>query len=260
MKIAIVGYGFVGKAVFNALKPYHEVVIVDPQYTSAELKHHPDADGIIVCVPTPSLEDGSCDSSAIANVLDQVLYDNTPVLIKSTVTPAVTEAFNDIYPSLTITYSPEFLRAKTANQDFLDQTHVIFGGVDPDGFWQEVFTPALTKCKLYFHCSPTEAALVKYASNAFLATKVAFFNQLYDLSSASNANYDVVRQLVAQDLRIGSSHTLVPGLDGERGFGGACFPKDTAALLRYADGIGADLSILDSAVKYNKTVKNSVDI
>ena len=260
MKIIIVGYGFVGKAVFNALKPHHEVVIVDPQYTSGQITHHPDADGIIVCVPTPSLENGGCDCSAIADVLDQVLYDNTPVLIKSTVTPAVTEALNEIYPNLTITYSPEFLRAKTANQDFLDQAHVIFGGVDPDGFWQEVFTPALTKCKLYFHCSPSEAALVKHATNAFLSTKVAFFNQLYDLSAAANSSYDVVRQLVAQDPRIGSTHTLVPGLDGERGFGGACFPKDTEALLHYANSTGTNLSILESAVNYNKTVRNSVDI
>jgi len=260
MKIIIVGYGFVGKAVFNALKTKYNVVIVDPQYTTNEIKHHPDADGIIVCVPTPSLDNGGCDSSAVANVLDQVLNDNTPILIKSTVTPVVTEALNEIYSNLTITYSPEFLRAKTANQDFLDQTHVVFGGVDPDGFWQDVFTPVLTNCKLYFHCSPTEAALIKYSRNAFLATKVSFFNQLFDLCNASGADFDVVRQLVAQDTRIGAGHSLVPGLDGERGFGGACFPKDTAALLHYANSKGINLSVIDSAVNYNKTVRNSIDI
>ena len=61
-----------------------------------------------------------------------------------------TEALNEIYSNLTITYSPEFLRSNTAEQDFLNQTYMIFGGVDPDGFWQEVFTPILEKCKLYF--------------------------------------------------------------------------------------------------------------
>lgn len=259
MKILIVGYGFVGKAVANALKTKYNVVIVDPQYTTTEMQHHPDADGIIICVPTPSLEDGGCDSSIIANVLDQVLHNNTPILIKSTVTPAVTEALNEIYPNLSITYSPEFLRAKTSDQDFIDQTHMILGGVDPDGFWQEVFTPVLTKCKLYFHCSPTEAALVKQATNSFLATKVAFFNQLYDLCKASGADFDAVRQLVAEDKRIGKSHTLVPGLDGERGFGGACFPKDTAALVHYAKSKDSNLSIVESAINYNRTVRNSVD-
>lgn len=260
MKILIVGYGFVGKAVFNAIKTSHNAVIIDPQYTTTEIQHHPDADGIIICVPTPSLADGSCDSSAVASVLDQVLFDNTKILIKSTVTPAVTESFNSLYPDKLITYSPEFLRAKTANQDFLDQTHMILGGVDPDGFWQEVFTPVLPKCKMYFHCSPTEAALVKYARNAYLATKVAFFNELYDLSAAAYADFDVVRQLTTQDSRIGNSHTMVPGLDGERGFGGACFPKDTAALLQFANGVGVKLNILDSAVEYNKTARKNLDI
>ena len=260
MKIIIVGYGFVGKAVFNALKTKYNVVIVDPQYTTTELKHHPDADGIIICVPTPSLDNGGCDSSIIANVLDQVLHDNTPILIKSTVTPAVTEALNEIYPSLTITYSPEFLRAKTADADFLNQNYVIFGGVDPDGFWQEVFTPVLKNCNLYFHCSPTEASLVKQATNSFLATKVSFFNQLFDLCNTSDADFSVVRQLVTQDTRIGAGHSLVPGLDGDRGFGGACFPKDTAALLHYANSKDINLSIIESAVNYNKTVRKNLDI
>ncbi len=259
MKIIIVGFGFVGKAVFNALKSKYNVVIVDPQYTTTELKHHPDADGIIVCVPTPSLENGGCDASIIANVLDNVLYDNTPVLIKSTVTPAVTETLNEIYPSLTITYSPEFLRAKTADEDFLNQTRMVLGGIDPDGFWQDVFTPILKNCKIYFHCSPTEAALIKYASNSFLATKVSFFNQLYDLCNVSGANFDTVRQIVASDTRIGPSHTLVPGIDDHRGFGGACFPKDTAALMHYANSQGIDFSILDSAIQYNKNIRKDID-
>lgn len=258
MKIIIVGYGFVGKAVFNTLKTKHNVVIVDPQYTTTEIKHHSDADGIIICVPTPGLENGGCDSSNIANVLD-VCPAGIPVLIKSTVTPVVTETMETIYPDVSITYSPEFLRAKTADQDFADQTHMVIGGIDPDGFWQEVFTPVLSKCKIYFHCSPTEAALVKYSINSFLALKVAFFNQLYDLCNASTANFDVVRQIVAQDTRIGTSHTLVPGIDSNRGFGGACFPKDTAALIHYANSVGINLDILNSAVEYNKTVRKDVD-
>lgn len=259
MKILIVGYGFVGKAVANTLKSKYNVVIIDPLYTTNEIQHHVDADGIIICVPTPSLESGGCDASNIANVLDQILYDNIPILIKSTVTPEVTEALNEIYPNLTITYSPEFLRANTADHDFENQTHVIFGGVDPDGFWQDVFTPVLPHCKLYFHCSPIESALVKQSANAFLATKVSFFNQLFDLCTVSDANFDTVRQLLAQDPRIGKSHTLVPGLNGERGFGGACFPKDTKALIHYANSKDVDLSILKSAVLYNKTVRKSVD-
>ena len=258
MKIIIVGYGFVGKAVFNALKTKHEVVIVDPQYTTTEISHHPDAAGVIVCVPTPSLENGGCDASEIANVLD-LCPAGMPVLIKSTVTPAVAEAMDEIYPYLRITYSPELLRAATANEDFLNQTYMILGGVDPDAFWQTLFKTVLDKCKIYFCCSPIEASVVKYATNSFLATKVAFFNNLYDLCKASHADYDVVRQLVTQDNRIGGSHTLVPGLDGERGFGGACFPKDTAAFVHYATSIGTKLDVLEEVINSNKTVRKSLD-
>lgn len=258
MKILIVGYGFVGKAVFNALKTQHDVVIVDPQYTTTEIKHHPDADGIIICVPTPALENGACNGNLIAEVLD-IVPKHIPVLIKSTVTPAVIEAFETIYTDLTITYSPEFLRAATANQDFLNQKYMVMGGIDPDAFWQTVFTPVLPNCKIYFNCSAAEASIIKYASNAFLATKVAFFNNLFDLCNSANADYSVVRQVLVQDARIGISHTLVPGLDGDRGFGGACFPKDTSAMLHYANSVGIQLDILKSAIEYNKTVRKSID-
>jgi UDP-glucose 6-dehydrogenase len=106
----------VGKAVANALKDKHEVVIVDPQYTTDEIKQHHDADGLIVCVNTPTGENGIIAEN-IANVLDQTPI-FMPVLIKSTVTPAVVDTFNEVYPDHSIVYSPEFLRANTANQDF----------------------------------------------------------------------------------------------------------------------------------------------
>jgi UDP-glucose 6-dehydrogenase len=72
MKIIIAGYGFVGKAVFNALKTQHELVIVDPNYTTNEIKYHHDADGLIICVPTPTTEDGVCDASIIAEVIPNI--------------------------------------------------------------------------------------------------------------------------------------------------------------------------------------------
>lgn len=259
MKIIIAGYGFVGKAVANALKAEHEVVIVDPQYTTNEVQHHPDADGIIICVPTPSLENGGCDYSIIAKVLDTVPI-FMPILIKSTVTPAVVNAFAEVYNEHSLTYSPEFLRANTADNDFINQSFVVIGGEDPEFFWQDLFSTVLDKCKIYFKCSDIEASMVKYAVNSFLATKVAFFNNLYDLCQANGADYSIVRQLVTQDTRIGSSHTLVPGVNGERGFGGHCFPKDTEALLHYAKSIEVELDVLKSAVESNKTARKSLDI
>jgi len=153
MKIIIVGYGFVGKAVANAFKDKHEIVIQDPQYTDYKLMDHLDADGIIICVPTPTTDRGICDASIIADILDSVpIY--MPVLIKSTVTPAIVQGFDEIYPNHSICYSPEFLRAKTANEDFLNQKYVVIGGEDPEYFWQELFQSSLPNCKMILNCTP----------------------------------------------------------------------------------------------------------
>lgn len=255
MKIIIAGYGFVGKAVANALQSQHEVVVQDPKYTEYKMIDHHDADGIIICVGTPELPAGGCDCKDIANVLDEVPI-FMPVLIKSSVTPDVIEALDEIYPDHCITYSPEFLRANTSNQDFIDQKYMVIGGEDPECFWQDLFTSVLPRCKLFFNCSPIEASMIKYSINSYLSTKVAFFNSIFDMCKKNGADYDIVRQIVTQDPRIGTSHTLVPGPDGERGFGGHCFPKDTKAFIKYAKNLNTPLEILEAVVNYNGKIRN----
>ncbi len=255
MKIIIVGYGFVGKAVANAFKDKHEIVIQDPQYTDYKLMDHLDADGIIICVPTPTTDRGICDASIIADILDSVpIY--MPVLIKSTVTPAIVQGFDEIYPNHSICYSPEFLRAKTANEDFLNQKYVVIGGEDPEYFWQELFQSSLPNCKMILNCTPDEACLVKYATNSFLALKTGFFNQIYDICNKTGLDFEAVRHIISQDKRIGPDHTMVPGPDGYRGWGGHCFPKDTEAFIQWTNTIGAPSSLVESAVEYNKQVRN----
>jgi len=254
MNIIIAGYGFVGKAVANAIKAHHNLHIVDPQYSTAEVQHFPRSEGIIICVDTPSKSNGECDDSKIRNVIEQTpIY--LPILIKSTVLPDQLVQIEKDFPKHNICYSPEFLRDATANKDFLEQKYMVIGGEDPESFWQVLFQKALPNCKLIFKCTNTEASTIKYTANAFLSTKVAFFNQIYDLCEANGSNYDLVRQILTHDIRIGNSHTLVPGIDGRRGFGGKCFPKDTKAFRKYAYGLNKPITILDSAMDYNETVR-----
>ena len=104
---------------------------------------------------------------------------------------------------------------------------------------------------LVAHCSIEEASLAKYTINSFLATKVSFMNEIYQLAQAIGADYNHVAKMVSLDKRIGNSHLQVPGPDGSFGFGGMCFPKDTSALLKYADEAGVSLNVLDAAVKKN---------
>jgi UDPglucose 6-dehydrogenase len=256
MKIIIVGYGFVGKAVANALKNKHEIIVVDPKHTTEQIKDHPDADGVIVCVPTPTTEKGICDASILATVMDQMPI-FLPVLIKSTVTPAIIEGFETVYSEHSICYSPEFLRARSADKDFLNQKYVVIGGEDPEYFWQELFQTSLPNCQLVLNCTAKEASLIKYATNSFLALKTSYFNQINDICNNTGMDFDIVRHILSQDQRIGSDHTMVPGPDGERGWGGHCFPKDTTAFIQWSNTIGSPITLVEETVKYNHQIRKN---
>ena len=253
MKIIIAGYGYVGKAVASSLKETI-IHIVDPKYTTGRIEHYPDADGIVICVGTPMDKIGDCDISQIRAVLDQTPT-TLPVLIKSTVSPDYLNKLVQEYPNHNICYSPEFLTTANANQDFANQTYMVIGGTDPNEFWSNLFKASLKNLNTIVHCTLTEASMLKYTTNSYLATKLSFFNQIYDMCNANGADYDSVVNMLKMDERIGHSHMQVPGSDGFRGFGGACFPKDTNAFVFYSDRVGTMLPILESAIKYNKKIR-----
>ena len=255
-EIIIAGYGFVGKAVGEAIKNTVALHIVDPKLNDSKITDFKFADGVVICVGTPSDAIGDCDTSQIISVMDTVPV-HVPVLIKCTVPPDYLEKILKKYEHHSICYSPEFLRAATAIKDFAEQKYMVIGGDDPEGFWQTLFQTALPNCNIYFNTSITEASMIKYATNCFLSVKVSFFNQLYDICQQNGADFDLVRQVLLHDTRIGNSHSLVPGPDGSRGFGGACFPKDTLAYMHYSDRMNQSHTLVESAIKYNKKVRKN---
>jgi UDPglucose 6-dehydrogenase len=101
------------------------------------------------------------------------------------------------------------------------------------------------------------ASLLKYTINSWLATKVTFFNELRELYDASNTKvpWESFTDMLSRDPRMGNTHMRVPGPDGELGFGGHCFPKDTRALIYYAEQMGVDLEILQKAVDKNNKIR-----
>ena len=243
MKIGIAGYGYVGQAHEAALKDYHEILIRDPALGHyADLQH---ADAIIICVSTPANDDGSCDYSNVYDIVSN--SPPVPILIKSTI--SLEGWRKDLAPmNKQITFSPEFLTAANANEDFEKQNKMLFGGGNSE-FWNDVFI----LCKMFtpVYATVEELIMTKYLRNSFLATKVAFFNEVSDLCKIANISYNSVKDLVGMDERITPSHMQVPGPDGELGFGGACFPKDTEALLYSAHVVGVSMPILHAAVKSN---------
>ena len=245
MKITVFGYGFVGKAHEMVLSGKHDVTVVDPAFNDNTIGK-PDA--VIVAVSTPQGTEGHCDMDNVRDVLRQC-KPNVAILIKSTISIEGWRFIRDRFSNLNITFSPEFLRAATALQDFENATTFYFGGDSPN-FWANMFWQEGRKM---YSREPEELIAMKYTVNSFLATKVTFFNQLFDFCAATGIEYKNVKELVSHDPRIGDSHMDVTD---ERGFGGHCFPKDTSALLETSKRYNCNMSLLQEAVDYNKVVRN----
>ena len=241
MKILIAGYGFVGKAHYEVLKFKHDVVINDPAlgYTNS----YDDADAVIVCVATPPRQDGGCHMDNVFNVIEAA--PDVPILIKSTISVEGWQMLADAFPNKQISFSPEFLRAASAIEDMQNMDLMLIGG-ESCSFWREVFGVNVEVAE------PEELILAKYARNSFLALKVAFFNQMYDLCNALDVEYSAVAHYTTIDSRIGDSHSFI---SKERGFGGHCFPKDTSALVKSGQRENVDLSILREAIEYNNRIR-----
>jgi nucleotide sugar dehydrogenase len=262
MKLGIIGKGFVGSAVSNGFNDDVEQFVVDPLHSNNSIEGLVEFDPIItfVCVPTPVSEDGSCDVSIARSVLQELneLQYKGVVVIKSTIVPDYLHEFKKAY-ALRIVYNPEFLTEANANQDFINPKMQVLGGRWKDCEVVEKAYLRNSKVKVVptFKTDLTTASLLKYTINSFLATKVMFFNDLYKLhqSSSSMASWEQFIDMLTRDPRMGDSHMQVPGPDGKFGFGGHCFPKDTEAMLKYANDKNIKLNILKKAVETNNKLR-----
>lgn len=259
-KIGIIGLGFVGSAIQNAFEVNFdaELIIRDPaKGHNATWSELAECVGIFVCVPTPSKDNGGCDIGILEDVLEDLYHVNYNgvIISKCTAPPDAYTIMNNQY--LNLVHAPEFLTAANAQYDYYHGKFAIIGG--RLGVYvreaERIIKFSQPHLEQVIHCSIAEASLAKYTINSFLATKVAFMNELYNLSKETNCDYNKVASAVMLDKRIGSSHMQVPGPDGQFGFGGACFPKDTSALLSYADKLGVSLNVLDAAVKKNTLLR-----
>lgn len=257
INVGIVGLGFVGKAVAHGFRN-NNLFIADPVIgTSTKDLLDKKLDVVFICVSTPMGANGEID---VSNV-DQVLFDlskmSTLLVLKSTVTPKHVEFFSKKYYNFV--YNPEFLTERNAFWDFENPISNVYGG-------ERIYTDALEVIYLNcstcapantFHMTAVEASFVKYAMNSYLASKVVFFNQLHDLVDSSGYSFNKIREAVANDPRIGDSHTYVPGFDGRRGCGSACFSKDVPAFIRYSQEQGKELTVLKETWNANCDYRNS---
>ena len=177
------------------------------------------------------------------------------VVIRSTVPPGTADRLNCFF-------MPEFLTEKNYINDFKNNKLWIFG-LKNNNQDKEFKLKIKELFKLSKSCGKIEsekcifvnnkeAEMIKLFRNTFLATKVSFCNEIYDYCQSENINYDNMIKIACDDDRIGSSHSMVPGHDGKRGFGGTCFPKDINNLLNLMNKNNVKSFILESVIKRNQ--------
>lgn len=236
--IGIIGIGFVGDALLASFEKKGIKVIPYDKYKGiGTFEETLQSDAIFLALPTLYKDElESYDKSAIheiSKMLQQAQYDKL-VIIKSTVEPGTTESLSKLY-NLKYVHNPEFLTARTAREDFENQTHIVLGRathvLDTDlqpliDFYSWYYPKAVIS-----NCLATESESMKIMVNTFYAVKVQIFNEFYLYCKEKGIAYDTVKDLMLMNGWINPMHTAVPGPDGLLSYGGACFPKDSSALL-----------------------------
>ena len=254
IKMGIVGLGFVGKAVEHYFKSekklFLDIYRYDIYKKIGSLEEVNRAGIVFVCVPTPYHPVRGFDLSAVEEVVAG-LTGKKIIVIKSTVVPGTTETLQKKYPGHKFLFNPEFLRAKSAAEDFASPDRQIIGYTRASKSSAGKILRLLPKAPFSKIMDSREAEVIKYMGNAFLAMKVVFANEFYELCRTLGLSYDQVRLAVGEDIRIGRSHLNV-AQDGYRGYGGGCFPKDVNALLEFADKKKVKMELLKAVRKVNR--------
>tara|TARA_Y100000992_G_C21222655_1_gene471260 strand:- start:75 stop:905 length:831 start_codon:yes stop_codon:yes gene_type:complete len=262
MKIGIIGQGYVGTALKEGFQDFYQVETYD-KYDLGKSTHSKISDivelsdVIFVCVPTPMRQDGSCYTGIVEEVIREINENANGqiVVIKSTVPPGTTDRINEEYTHSTVIFNPEFLTEANFIQDFKNQSRIILGG-DRKGtnivrqIYSRIF-PNATIVKT----GAKHAEMVKYFTNCFLATKVSFANEMYNVCQQLDLDYDKIVEYATYDERLGKSHWAVPGPDGDFGYGGHCLPKDLSAIVSEFDTYG----LLEAVEQVNDQVREDRD-
>ena len=261
--VGIIGYGFVGKAVANSFITTNQIIlkIHDPAYPelSEPVESLLDCDAIFVCVPTNQLADGSCNTDALKTTLQILAGYSGIVICKSTAPPDVYRNLQNT-TGLRLVHAPEFLTAKNATLDYLYPSKIVIG-TDSTALANDAakfILPYVNFSGSIDFCSIEEAAMFKYVANTMLAMKVIINNEYAELCEKLGINWSAVSKIAETDIRLGVTHWQVPGPDGKHGFGGACFPKDTSALVDVAASVGVEMSMLTNAIRKNSNLRDDI--
>lgn len=272
-KIGVIGLGFVGDALKNGFEHFGitDISFYDPKIQESSMDDIINADIVFVCVPTPMKTGGSIDDS----IVDKVLLDLNDrkyggiAVIKSTLLPTSVRIFTKKYSNLRIATNPEFLTERRARQDFIDTEWVIIGGDQEScrqirDLYEFVYRDASQHIE-YAEVTAEIAMMAKYMTNTWFSVKVSLmneYNQIWNCLRDSDrvlGDWDDLISAFSLDKRVGPTHLQVPGPDGDRGFGGKCFPKDLNALMSLCTRTGTNCDVMKSAWNDNLIYRKDKD-
>lgn len=262
LSLGIIGFGVVGQALAHGFQKY-PISIYDkykPSDSLVEVVNRSDI--LFLCLPTPVFAEGGMDLRIIEETVSEISQmvdklNDKVIVIKSTVIPGTTKKLAQQYPHLRFAFNPEFLTEKHFLDDFIHADRTIIGADDP-----AVAAQVAEAYRLQFPDTPifitksTEAEMVKLMCNTFLATKVIFANEIFDLCEKLEIDYKEIKKMAVTDKRIYDSHL---DITAERGFGGKCFPKDLQSLLALGEELGVDMSLLRKVWEKNLQVRKVKD-
>jgi UDPglucose 6-dehydrogenase len=224
-----------------------------------------DAEAVFIAVGTPSRRgDGHADLSFVYAAIREIapLLSNTAVVVTKSTVPVGTgdeieRILRELRPDaeLQVVSNPEFLREGAAIQDFKHPDRIVIGTADAGAraVLAEIYRPLYLNAPPLLYVARRTAELIKYASNAFLATKITFINEIADLCEKVGADVQEVARGMGLDNRIGGKF-----LHAGPGFGGSCFPKDTTALLKTAQDNGVALRVVEAVAAVNDQRKRAM--
>jgi UDPglucose 6-dehydrogenase len=257
MNIAIIGLGFVGNAIYKTLKlkKIDNIVVYDKFKNGGigNINECLNSDIMFLCLPTLyDIKLKKYDLVPIEDTLNYLKENNYKGLavIKSTITPGTTNELSKKY-NLNLCHNPEFLSAKTAFDDFLNQNHIVIGkSINCNKFelLEKFYKKHWPDAEISI-CSSDESETVKLGCNCFYSVKIQFFNELFLMCSEGNYDFEKVKNIMLKNNWINPMHTNVPGTDGKLSYGGYCFPKDTNALASYLDNKKLPNLVLKSTIE-----------
>lgn len=273
LKVCIYGLGFVGSSMYTSFinKGMEENINLFgfDKFKNGGIGNIDDGlkcDIIFMALPTMYNETtGSYDKKPIiecCEYLETSGYSGL-IVIKSTVEPETTDNLSTRFKKLSFVHNPEFLTARTAYEDFHNQTHIVLGQGNTCS------NSKLELLKLFYStyypnaeisiCSSLESESMKIFCNSFYAVKVQFFTELFLLTKSNGSDYNKIVSMMLKNNWINPMHTQVPGPDKQVSYGGLCFPKDTNALNKYMERTNSANGVLEACIKERNKMRDDND-